>query len=62
MDGCQRRESLRCGKMSDDRIIFLERGKPTQEQILMQLLGSEPFVSDEIAFSRHYLLKRLDDE
>ncbi len=45
-----------------DRIIFLERGKPSQEQILMQLLTGEPFVSDEIAFLRHYLLKRLEDE
>ena len=48
--------------MSDDRIIFLERGKPSQEQILMQLWDSEPLMSDEIAFSRHYLLKRLEDE
>ena len=48
--------------MSDDRSIFLERGKPIQEQIIMQLLTGEPLRSDEIAFSRHYLLKRLDNE
>ena len=48
--------------MSEDKIIFLERGKPTQEQILIQVLSSKPLMSDEIAFSRHYLLKRLEDE
>ena len=48
--------------MSEDKIIFLERGKPTQEQILMQLYDSEPLMSDEIAFSRHYLLEVIDDE
>ena len=55
-------QTLKGERMSDDRIIFLERGKPTQEQILMQLWDSEPFGSDEIAFSRHYLFKRLEDE